>query len=153
MPGSVYQAICRMGIFIICAQAVIHFRPKEAYEKYLKLLVGVMVLIQLLLPVGGLFLGKGADGAEALGELWRELEQEMREASGRAAEADALLERMTLEEVRRRLEEQRAGTGEEWAGAEGTGEAPGGFGGIGEIDIGVEPVEPVAIGPGPRAEN
>lgn len=102
-----FQAICRTGIFMICAQALIHFRPKEAYEKYLKLLVSVMVLIQVFLPVGSLLLGKGGQkAAQTLEQFSRELEQGMEDAKESAAAADALLEKMTLEEVRRRLEAQ-----------------------------------------------
>ena len=39
-----------IGIFIICAQAVTHFRPKASYEKYLKVLVSIIVLVMLMLP-------------------------------------------------------------------------------------------------------
>lgn len=51
-----YRMIGQVGIFLICAQTVVHFRPKESYEKYMKLLLSVMLLIQLLQPVI-LFLG------------------------------------------------------------------------------------------------
>lgn len=36
-------------------QAIVHFRPKASYEKYLKMLVSAMILMQLLMAVGGLF--------------------------------------------------------------------------------------------------
>lgn len=107
MQNTLFQAICRMGIFMICAQAVIHFRAKESYEKYLKLLVSVMVLIQVFLPLGKFFLGDGRQQAlNALGQLGLDLEQSMRQANEDAAAADEVLEKMTLEEVRKRLEEQ-----------------------------------------------
>ena len=96
-----------MGIFMICAQAVVHFRPKESYEKYLKLLVSVIVLIQVFLPIGSFLLGDGRqNAARALEQFGRELEQSLEDAAGDAAAADELLEQMTLEEVMRRLEEQ-----------------------------------------------
>ena len=96
-----------MGIFMICAQAVVHFRPKESYEKYLKLLVSVIVLIQVFLPIGSFLLGEGRqNAAKALEQFGRELEQGLEDAAGEAAAADELLEQMTLEEVMRRLEEQ-----------------------------------------------
>ncbi|MDE6926541.1 MAG: hypothetical protein K2P59_15025, partial [Acetatifactor sp.] len=60
--NSLFQTICRIGIFMICAQTVIHFRPQESYEKYLKLLVSAMVLIQMFLPVSRLlFHGDGGE--------------------------------------------------------------------------------------------
>lgn len=119
MQNSFFQAICRMGIFMICAQAMIHFRPKEAYEKYLKLLVSVMVLIQIFLPIGNFLLGKGREeAAKALEQFRQDLEQSMAEAEENAAAADALLEKMTLEEVRSRLESQEEGqAGENLDGA------------------------------------
>lgn len=30
MQNLFFQTICRVGIFMICAQAMIHFRPQEA---------------------------------------------------------------------------------------------------------------------------
>lgn len=107
MGNALFQAICRMGIFMICAQAVVHFRPKESYEKYLKLLVSVIVLIQVFLPIGSFLLGEGRqNAARALEQFGRELEQGLEDAAGEAAAADGLLEQMTLEEVMRRLEQQ-----------------------------------------------
>ena len=42
------QTITQIGSFMICAQLMIHFRPDGSYEKYLKFLVSMMVLAQLL---------------------------------------------------------------------------------------------------------
>lgn len=61
------STICRVGIFIICAQTIIHFRPKPVFEKYLKLLLGAMILVQLLLPLHS-FLQK-IDGGEFLSRM------------------------------------------------------------------------------------
>lgn len=141
MWDSFFQAICRVGIFMICARAVIHFRPQEAYEKYLKLLVSVMVLVQLFLPLGGFLLsGGGQEAAEGLSRFGAELEESMRTATENAAKTDALIEQMTLEEVRRALEgqeeEKAAQTGE---GNEEKTEENG-------LDIEpIEPVEPIVI--------
>lgn len=94
---------------MICAQAIVHFRPQESYEKYLKLLVSVMVLVQLFLPLGSFLAGVGGEDVRGQLESFREsLEQSMEEARQQAEETDALLEQMTLEEVRRRMEEQVA---------------------------------------------
>lgn len=103
------QTICKIGIFMICAQAIIHFRPRETYEKYLKLLVGVMILIQLFLPVGSFLLGGGMEQTLRSLELFRvQLEQEMETAALEAEATDKLLEQMTLEEIRKRVEEQNS---------------------------------------------
>lgn len=116
MFSSLFQTICRIGIFMICAQAIVHFRPEGAYEKYLKLLVGSMILIQLFLPVGRLlFWGDGQELALKSEKFMEELEEEMAAAEKNALETEAILEQMTLEEVRRRVEEVRTleeGSGE-----------------------------------------
>ena len=107
MGNALFQAICRTGIFMICAQAITHFRPQESYEKYLKLLVSAMVLIQLFLPIGGVLAGvDGKTVADRMEEFRESLAESMEEARLQAIEQEALLERMTLEEVRRRMEEQ-----------------------------------------------
>ncbi len=125
-----FQTICRVGIFMICAQAMIHFRPQEAYEKYLKLLVSIMVLIQLFLPVGSFLLGGGGQQAADMREQFKgELEENMADAERKAAEAEAVLEQMTLAELRRRLEEQENGAGEK---AEAAEDRQGGKGTAGE---------------------
>lgn len=98
---------------MICARAIVHFRPREAYEKYLKLIVSVMILLQLFLPLGGL-LTENFQGAELSGSMLQGLEAELKAAEERAKEADRLLEEMTLEEVRRRMQEaETAETGRE----------------------------------------
>lgn len=44
------ETIREVGIFIVCAQAIVHFRAKASYEKYLKVLVSIIVLVMLLVP-------------------------------------------------------------------------------------------------------
>ena len=130
MQNLFFQTICRVGIFMICAQAMIHFRPQEAYEKYLKLLVSIMVMIQLFLPVGSFLLGGGGQqAADMLEQFKGELEENMADAERKAAEAEAVLEQMTLAELRRRLEEQENGAGEK---AEAAEDRQGGKGTAGE---------------------
>lgn len=148
MRNALFQAICKVGIFMICAQAIVHFRPREAYEKYLKLLVSIMILLQLFLPIGNFFLGSGMEQVAQRLERFREgLEQEMGLEAEEAARADEILERMTLEEVRRRMEEQKREAQQEMA--EEGGESP--AGNVSEtsqnIEISVEvgPIETVII--------
>lgn len=105
MHNTLFQTICRTGIFMICAQTIVHFRPNESYEKYLKLLVSVMVLIQLFLPVGAFLAGVSGTGG-SINEFRESLEQSMDEARQQAAQTEAMLEQMTLEEVRSHIEEE-----------------------------------------------
>lgn len=153
MQHSFFQAICRVGIFMICAQAIVHFRPQETYEKYLKLLVGIMTLIQLILPIGSFFAGGGRQQAEeALEQFGREMEESVKAAEKNAVLADQLLQQMTLEEVLRQAENGRNGTGTQTEnGGSGTGAQTENGGNETEaqikvrIESEVENVEPVRI--------
>ena len=116
--NDLLKTICRIGVFVICAQAVVHFRPQAAYEKYLKLLVSVMVLIQLFLPVSRILFHGNGEELEIKTQVFLEgLEAEMSAAESRAFETDALLEQMTLEEIRRRAEEAKADSGDSGTGS------------------------------------
>lgn len=64
MQSEIVAVICRMGIFMVCAQAIVHFRPKASYEKYLKMLVSAMMLMQMFLLVGGIFSPNGKSELE-----------------------------------------------------------------------------------------
>lgn len=93
------EEIRSIGIFIICAQAVIHFRPKASYEKYLKVLTAIIVLVMLITPCFEI-LGNMEDflcsmeqyenfleGREA--DLWKSYEgkiEENRESAGNGGE-------------------------------------------------------------------
>ncbi len=79
------STLCRIGIFIICAQTIIHFRPKPVYEKYLKLLLGTMILVQLLLPLHSVFKKMdGGDFLEQVNEFRKEVEMNFEEIAGDA---------------------------------------------------------------------
>ena len=73
MGYSFLEFMKRIGIFIICAQSFLHFTAGKSYEKYVKLLIGMMILAQFVVPVRALFLS----GENA--ELWEEVERFQRE--------------------------------------------------------------------------
>ena len=83
-----YRVVGQAGIFLICAQTIVHFRPKEAYEKYLKLLLSVMLLTQLLQPVLTVFGGAVEQNAQAqVEEFTEELQSVLNRASERAKQS------------------------------------------------------------------
>lgn len=49
------EGICKLGIFLVFAQTILHLRPKSSYERYLKLLLGGMVLLQVFRIFGTAF--------------------------------------------------------------------------------------------------
>ena len=51
MRHELFEIMRRASIFVILAQAVVHFCPKESYEKYLKLFVSLMTITVLIFPL------------------------------------------------------------------------------------------------------
>lgn len=105
MNSYLTQSVCRTGIFVICAQVLVHFRPNSSYEKYMKMLVSAIILLQLFLPVSNLFAGEGQSLSVRVAWFEEQLKAGMEQALQQYSEGEKLLERMTLEEVRRMLEQ------------------------------------------------
>ena len=55
MNDYLMEIMKRTSVFMILAQAVIHFRPNPSYEKYFKFLAGVMTIVILVIPLTELF--------------------------------------------------------------------------------------------------
>lgn len=51
MFDNVLEIIKKAGIFLILAQTVLHLCISETYEKYIKMLVGLITAILLIFPV------------------------------------------------------------------------------------------------------
>lgn len=86
MQAYFMESICKTGIFIICAQVLVHFRPKASYEKYLKMLVSAMILVQLFVPIGELFAESNEQNfAENVAQFEEELSKRL-EQTGEVAE-------------------------------------------------------------------
>lgn len=102
------EAIVRMGIFMICAQVLIHFRPNGSYEKYMKLLVSVMILAQLFFPVMNLFLEEGRQMEDLVVQFQEQAEESRKEALSNVGEVEDLMDRMTSRELERQLKLQEA---------------------------------------------
>lgn len=104
MYSYLMNTICKTGIFIICAQVLVHLRPKGSYEKYLKMLMSAMILMQLFLPVSTFFTGEGEKSLAARVAWFEEqLTQSMEQMERNHAEGESILEQMTLEEVQNRI--------------------------------------------------
>lgn len=100
MFENLMESVCRTGIFILCAQVLIHFRPKAVYEKYLKMLVGAMILVQLFAPVGRLLSGQDTwDWAGSMAKFQQELEERMTKTGQAADELEAVVEEHKKEGV------------------------------------------------------
>lgn len=99
--GSIRQ----MGVFMICAQALIHFKPKGSYEKYMKLLVSAMILVQILSPVAALLSGKeGQSLEERIAFYSASFEQGLGEAAVQEYQIEQLRQTLLEEQIKAQLE-------------------------------------------------
>lgn len=113
MGENMLQVLKQTGIFMVCAQMLLHFKPSEVYGKYIRLLMSIMVLALLIGPIMELF-GQGSSSLEERAAYYDEiLSEESEEARQTGAKAQALLEKMTLEEVKSELNKIQEEDGEE----------------------------------------
>lgn len=107
MGGDFFKMIRQVAIFMICAQMLMHFKPAESYGKYIRLLVSMMVLAQLIVPLLGFF-GKDGDTIfqGSLGYYEGIFTEGLAEVNAACERAEKLLEQMTLEEVKSRINQE-----------------------------------------------
>ncbi|MBQ8591337.1 MAG: stage III sporulation protein AF [Lachnospiraceae bacterium] len=55
MAENILEFMKKIAVFMIIAQTILHFRPNKSYEKYLKMLIGIMVLAIFIVPVTEFF--------------------------------------------------------------------------------------------------
>ncbi|MDE5679123.1 MAG: stage III sporulation protein AF [Lachnospiraceae bacterium] len=106
MGDRLLQIVKQTGIFIVCAQMILHFKPAECYEKYIKLLIGIMVLAQLIAAASAVFGREGGNFFDGRVDYYKELLAESMEGAD-MEKAEALLEKMTMEEVQARINQMR----------------------------------------------
>lgn len=108
MGESWFEVIKQVGIFMICAQMLLHFKASENYGKYIRLLMSMMVLIQLAVPLSGLLQGRtGENLAQGLTRYETLLTEQRGEINASCIQAEQLLEELTLEEIKTRINNQK----------------------------------------------
>ena len=108
MGESWVGVIKQVGIFMICAQMLLHFKASENYGKYIRLLMSMMVLIQLAVPLSGLLRGRtGENLAQGLTRYETLLTEQRGEINASCIQAEQLLEELTLEEIKTRINNQK----------------------------------------------
>jgi len=58
MIHDLLEFIKRMGIFLICAESILYFTPGNSYQKYIRVLIGFMLLMQFMIPVRAFLSGQ-----------------------------------------------------------------------------------------------
>ena len=119
---NMVENIRRIGIFMIAAQTVLHFAAGKQYEKYLKIITGVIVLFQFFSPLAASADDFAARWQSEIEQMEKQVEKQMenqakkqndvRQAvSGSAEAVEAAVLQQIEEEVKERLSEVAAGNG------------------------------------------
>lgn len=108
--SALVELIKRIGIFMIAAQAVIHFTPGQKYEKYIKLIVGMMILLQFVMPLRSILSGAEIDWGAQLTDMERMLETGgmTDETAGSLSVAEAVMSSLESE-IKSRLSNEISG--------------------------------------------
>ncbi|MGN0279403.1 MAG: stage III sporulation protein AF [Lachnospiraceae bacterium] len=70
---TIVESIRNVGIFMIAAQAVMHFSPGKRYEKYIKLIAGVMVLLMFIHPFAGITVDFESEWESGMNQIIQQL--------------------------------------------------------------------------------
>ncbi len=106
MAEYLLEFVKGIAAFTIIAQAILHFRPNKSYEKYLKLLIGMITLAIFVVPVTELFRKDSMREYELLLEGYERNIDRMYETSDFQMDLEAETYLYTLqEEMKNRLQE------------------------------------------------
>ena len=100
------EFIKRMGIFLICAESILYFSPGNTYQKYIRILIGFMLLMQFMIPVKAILTGQERIAIESqVNEFRLQLENVSNERSSLLAfpNQEELITQSITEEIKSRL--------------------------------------------------
>lgn len=107
MGYTLLEFVKKTGIFLICAESILHFLPGTSYQKYVKVLVGIMILAQFLLPVKALLAGAEKESIERKVLEFRQMvenqSEEIQTDTLHALSSEEKVEQETKEEIKLRL--------------------------------------------------
>lgn len=99
------REIGQVAIFLICAQTLLHFRANDSYEKYIKLLISMILLLLLAEPFLNLLtIEEGSGFMDKVQGYEQRLETIMGSGLLKEEEVEAFLTYITNEKVEQGVE-------------------------------------------------
>ena len=90
-----------VGIFVVIAQAILYFVPSENYAKYVKVLIGIMMVAKLISPIFSMLSGEGITEFDYRGEVfWESMEKT------KIREMEGMTEEKIYENIRKEMKEK-----------------------------------------------
>ena len=140
------EGLCHTAVFIICAQVLVHFRPNGSYEKYMKMLVSAMILIQLIGPVSVIFTGAGEKSLKARVERFEgELEKNVEQAAAEYEERARQLEQTAMKSLTEQILWGQAAQGQQTDETSGQGRENGEKSAEEGVHITIEPIDRITV--------
>lgn len=99
---GIVKEIC---IFMIIAQAIMFFVPGSSYVKYVRILVGIIMILRITEPIFGLFLNE--EKQQEIGEKIRIMEEQIQAGSMEMEMEDT--QKAVYEEMEQEIKEQLEG--------------------------------------------
>jgi hypothetical protein len=93
---------------MICSRVILHFKPQESYAKYIRLVAGAMILLQVSEVAVRLFGGKGmADLEERIEQMAKEFSPALEWEMPDAQEVQNKWEQMLMDAAKRQVPEEK----------------------------------------------
>lgn len=103
--SSLLKEIGQVAIFLICAQTLLHFRANDSYEKYIKLLLSMVLLLLLAEPFLSLLnMESGTGFMDKIYGYEQKLEMMMENGLLKEEEVEDFLVNLTTEKVEQGVE-------------------------------------------------
>ena len=101
---NMVENIRRIGIFMIAAQTVMHFAAGKQYEKYMKIVTGVIVLLLFIGPFTASSGNLGVDWQTEIERMERQMQSDIHlDISNMADSVETAALRQMEQEIKRRL--------------------------------------------------
>lgn len=105
------ELLKNITVFLLAGQVILHFLPEGGYEKYARIIIGIMALSQIALPL--LSLG-GFDAGAVFTEALAEYEQEMQRIESQVEQAELKEGGYAQEGLEAALSDRLSGFCTEW---------------------------------------
>ena len=104
--GTIVESIRNVGVFMIAAQAVMHFAPGKRYEKYIKLIAGVMVLLLFINPFAGITVDFESEWESGMEQVIQQLDGQSEPCRSRDQSGNPGVWNTTLQQIEEQAKAQ-----------------------------------------------
>lgn len=106
--GGFAEKIGQLAVFLICARTLLYFRANDSYEKYVKLLINMILLVLLSEPLDAVFHGNMKEQLWDRMKVYEEKLQEwMEDTQMETDEMEEALQHITNRQILSGMEKEK----------------------------------------------